>query len=843
MKNLIPLQTFLHRIFPAAEYNVHDVVNRRIFQPRKDSTPFELHFPLDWEQHERRDDRNWRMQLQGWTMFHNVMNIFDSYADKDRIVDYFLDVAGDWYSQYGQDDPHTIPSRMPASYAWYDMSVGFRALVLGFFLNRFAVFDITLPRARTELLERLVDIHVQNLSFEKAFSLNNHGMFQVHGLMALIETDARRYSSFKPYVFEKMEELLRTQFDRHGVHVEHSPHYHFYALSTFESVLASGWYSECPNLEATIAKARRVCKWLVDPLKRPACIGDSILTTQKNINFDLTEQATPYFDEARLIASDFSESGYQIVRSPWHTDSSEACYLFLMGAYHSRVHKHRDCLSFEWFDKGSKIVCDGGKYGYKSDKFRNYFLSSAAHNGLTIEGFDVLKMKPYGSAIRSVSSDLEPTVVQLRAALDYAAFKHERTLHLKANSWLLIEDNFESKRPRQITQTVHLSPDFALKRSSVDGHEFRSSSVNRLYVACLSPGTEARLVRGTENPVQGFVSEKDYSYRPAFTLENTKCTQSDKIITVLALGRAELEDAQRFARRHIQANLKNFTVYEPENVRLLPSVPHHSSSQAAFKSEDNRFTTIMRGTAYSFPSYLHRKDSPYTLVMFPGAADRSKPLPPFQRYTWSDDIAANVIIVTDPTISASNDLSIGWFQGSNCLPALSDLWTVVRELFDGMDLSPSRATFFGSSAGGFAALKAAEEFADSSVVAINPQIDVLHYTPAYVHAMLRYSYPELSREQADVTYGSFLRATVDPARNGRTYIYQNVHDQAHMERHLKPLLRRTGLLKGDNELPLGTTEIGTLSINLYSDELSHHSPPGKDTTLAWLDPIIRGASY
>ena len=128
---LIPIHCFLHRIFPVEFYkDIEGLVKKRIFMPRKDSEPLSLVFPLDWEASGRSVDRNWRMQLQGWTFFHPIMNIFDSYENKEEIVNYFFDALIDWWNVYGQDTDDIVNTRMQKSYAWYDMSVGIRALVL-----------------------------------------------------------------------------------------------------------------------------------------------------------------------------------------------------------------------------------------------------------------------------------------------------------------------------------------------------------------------------------------------------------------------------------------------------------------------------------------------------------------------------------------------------------------------------------------------------------------------------------------------------------------------------------------------------------------------------------------
>ena len=55
------------------------------------------------------------------------MSGFDNYSDKKKLVDFFFEILTDWYRVYGEDPNDIVTTRMPSSYAWYDMSIGFTA--------------------------------------------------------------------------------------------------------------------------------------------------------------------------------------------------------------------------------------------------------------------------------------------------------------------------------------------------------------------------------------------------------------------------------------------------------------------------------------------------------------------------------------------------------------------------------------------------------------------------------------------------------------------------------------------------------------------------------------------
>lgn len=94
-----PASFFLNDRIPIEFYKGREtnIIEKKIFQPRGDCEPVELTFPIDWEGNNLGSDLNWRMQLQGWTMFHAVINFFDQYPDKSSIFDYYIKVARDWW--------------------------------------------------------------------------------------------------------------------------------------------------------------------------------------------------------------------------------------------------------------------------------------------------------------------------------------------------------------------------------------------------------------------------------------------------------------------------------------------------------------------------------------------------------------------------------------------------------------------------------------------------------------------------------------------------------------------------------------------------------------------------
>ncbi|MBO0368805.1 heparinase II/III family protein [Pseudomonas putida] len=849
--DLVPVQCFLHRIFPAGSYeqSANQIVADRQFKPRKDSAAFSIEFPADWEALERSADRNWRMQFQGWAFFHPIMNFFDDYQDKQRVLQFFLETARDWWSQYGNDPDDVTTSRMPKSYAWYDMSVGFRALVCAFFLNRIHHFDLPLSDADRKLLTDVANKHVNNLSSPVTFSLNNHGLFQIHGLMALIQNfqvSSEKYSALHAYALERMEALVVSQFDEHGIHLEHSPHYHFYAADVFEAIESTGWYENCKIIISRIMKANEAKKWIVDPLRRPVCVGDSILTEQSAIQFPKQPTTGPDKKPLSFITSDFNSSGYAVVRSNWNVTASNASMLFVMGMYHSSAHKHRDCLSFEWFDRGAKIICDSGKYGYKSDKYRNYFLSARAHNSVEIDGFDIIKLKPYGSAIENIVS-VGAGIFKVSGKLNFPAIKHFRDLYIKPGSWMIASDDMSFAKARAFTQWFHLNSTYGLVRQSENSLLLKTAKGEQLYLDCLNESGRVVMHCGDEDAMQGFLCEKDYQFESSIALGFKFFDKSKKITTTLALGERERAEALKFVSSGFDTK-----VIEPESTirektaNLLPNIKHvviDANDALHIGLGEGTYETSIDNVSFNF--YASIKPTNKLLVLLPGATNREKGHLDFQRYSWSKDFEYSVIALSDPTMAADNDISIAWFQNTAHAYGIDALRGLIKKLSTDNNILEENIVFFGSSGGGFTGLKLANHFPTTPVIAINPQIYLYNYSKPHFEKMIEHCYPGMSSQEVMRKYKDRLVVKLDSElRKAPAYIFQNIHDEKHLNLHTRHMVRHMSqcdYTESEISAPLHSGRL--LHVVYFADEKSGHTPPGKEDTLSMITSVLKTVNF
>lgn len=830
--HLIPLNIFLKK--SQLQYSLTEVVSQRIFKPRKDCESVSLGVPTDWESVHIHSDRNWRMQLQGWAFFFPIMSGFDNYSDKKKLVDFFFEILTDWYRVYGEDPNDIVTTRMPSSYAWYDMSVGFRALIIAFFKNRIEYFNLEINEEQKKVLNNIIEKHILHLSEEKVFSLNNHGMFQIQGLMALIQVNnISVYQDQYNYAIRKMEELVRSQFDHMGIHLEHSPYYHFYALTIFQKIVLNDWYDSKPIIKELIAKAISVKKWLVDPLQRTVCIGDSSLSFQKNIDFMNNDFHLLLETQSNNgVLSNFCNSGYQIYRSAWNKAPKNSSYIFLMGMYHSKVHKHRDCLSFDWFENGRRIICDSGKYGYVSDEYRSYFLSHRAHNTVEIEGFDILNTDPYGSCLDQAKIDDD--IIIMSGELNVQGIRHHRQLTISPGRWIIVMDKIKCLDSRKMTQWFHPGLDY--KNASLDKNRAILTIDNyELIINCLDKTLDSQLYYGDKELKQGFLSEEDFIVESAYAIGFRKKTNDLEINTVLALSKESENEAINY-----YSNNKKVSDVEA----ISSSVPKYvlgklvNVDRVTFKRYDllegkYTYAYLFQGVRLNFYGHI-KKHSKKITIMLPGAVDRSKTIYNFQRHSWSDEIEGSVISFLDPTVSSSNDITIGWFQGdkkSYSIPVLIDF---LKTILKNNNIKEEYLTIFGSSAGGFSSLKIANSFLNSKVIVINPQTRIYNYFIKDYSKLIKWIYPNLTPELAKHAHNEQLKINLNiKDRSSPVLYYQNIDDIHHMHNHLEPFIE--SIDKDDYEVVKGLNKKFKTKKNMkliyYSDPKSGHNPISKSSTI------------
>ncbi len=497
------------------------------FQPRSDVAPFQLSFPIDWDI-DPYGDRNWRFQLHAWRAAAPSLLQYRRTGARDHLA-YVLATVEDW-RRY-----HLGEGRI-AEFSWFDMAAAYRALNLAYLIDALAprAQDEPLEAARFDTLLELAALHVHALRQPAYLSLSNHGIFQAHGLMALCRVldgwppckDGRAYAA------DAMARIAEDQFGDEGVHLEHSPGYHFFALAAFQRVVESGWYDDYSDIGARVDMAARNGAWLVDQNGRLPNVGD----TEPELAPDpeaLKDRLSDEFADGPLLARIFEEAGYAVLRTAASTPAARAQYLFFTCAHHASTHKHDDDLSLEWSVLGTKILSDAGKLTYDRDARRDYVLSRRAHNSIDFQEIETApgRRRPHGGCVEQASGG---ETAFAKGIVDYETkkFRHARALYLNAAGDLRVEDEITGRAAGPFTVWWHFEPGVSLVVEG-DGLVVARFAAGEARISTDAPACEPTLLRGLEAPsMQGWISNKYGDLEPRWSL-GLECPGSVRNVTTL----------------------------------------------------------------------------------------------------------------------------------------------------------------------------------------------------------------------------------------------------------------------------------------------------------------------
>jgi hypothetical protein len=505
---------------------------------RADLAEFRLSFPIDWDD-DPLNDRNWRGQLHMWRILDPYLMQHDKTLDATWL-EFPLAIIRDWHRY------HHTESRL-STYAWKDMMVGLRAMKLAYVMSQAGHGHLQVDTETTKVFDDLVRSHLEFLLDYDNIAYSNHTFFDIHGAAALAQViDEKMRESVWQVVDQVLPKLIASQFNVDGVHLENSPEYHPFGIKCLKQLENTGWFN-AKDLKPLITKAIDFFDWLKMPDGRTLPIGDS---NGKEQNLSVKE--TVFRGKNQVL----NRSGYAIIRNDGDGKVSSSSYLALMGALNSRFHKHSDDLSVLWFE-GEDILCDAGKYAYKTDEFRAYAVSTRAHNTVEIDGknyYNGNKIDPeliYGSAIGAVA--VHDWCYLTDASVQHIKFgvRHSRFVLYRPGDWLLVIDRLVGEQQHDFTQWFHLAPHLPDLVKRKDGYHTRLRNGKRLRVySAGSDAVTAILEKGATQPrVQGWISQNYAQMTPNCALGYMQRGQNVAFTTLFSLddegSTIILQDPQR----------------------------------------------------------------------------------------------------------------------------------------------------------------------------------------------------------------------------------------------------------------------------------------------------------
>ena len=556
--------------------------------------------------------------LHSWEPVGYALHAFDTFNDQ-RYLDLSLGYVFDWLDRYWLPVAHsTAPDHLDgliadnATFAWYDMAVGRRIFRLAYILDVVSRD----PASSDERLRHLWDalqFHHAVLARDHFFRAHsNHGIHQALGQLAAAWRFFHMPDTAAQYALarERSLQVLDAHFTSEGAHREHSPGYHYGLMVTFIGAAASGLLQD-RQLAGRIAAMEDVLSWMITPALRLAALGDTdpklmvrsipFVSQLSNASLQFQMSNGKLGLEPPCGVKALAESGYVFARLQ---GGRGPAYLAQTAAFHSAVHKHADHLSFVWYDGGSDILVDSGRYAYLgrteagselfdqgfwySDPKRIYVESTRAHNCVELDdrSYPRRNVRRWGSALR-YAGEQDGCLVTDCEVTHFRYVRHRRVLVMFPGRFLFVLDFLNDRTSvHDYRQWFQFAPEWdvgTLKdgRGAVARHKGGAS----LAITSLIPDTGVMApIRGQEAPrLQGWTSDTANSLIPctSLSIEATN-RQMARFATLFAFGEAVAVDWSATA---FNSSLRKGVVQwadgegEQHQLALLLGEPGHASVQ------------------------------------------------------------------------------------------------------------------------------------------------------------------------------------------------------------------------------------------------------------------------
>ena len=710
------------------------------FRPRKDCDYYSLNLPIDWK-NDPFGDKNWMFQLNAWRMLDPYLSRFNK-SD----VDFVSSVINDFVD---------FEKKNNNEWLWYDMSAGLRALKISFFIKKCKALKLD---HKINDLHYLINQHIKHLSDPNELNSGNHGLFQLNGLKSIIflfsssPVSKLYFSDLAVYANEKMSDLIKRQLGKYGVHTECSPDYHFFTHKKINNIIASPWWRDISKESLSLLiKGEYAKAWLTFPNKRCVPVGDSSCgAVLKNLPklYDWPHHKNGKYLGARL-------DGYSVVRSDSEVNVKNSSFLFFTGAFHSSTHKHCDDLSFVLQEKNLDILIDSGKYGYKHDSFRKYFLSSKAHNTIVVDDMSSSRRKndAYGSAING-----EPRAFNgfwiMEGYVNHSSnnYSHLRQIFYKPGEDLYVIDlvkNGLKHDLREVSLYWHLDP---TAQTVVTDSKVHANILNKfdfiVKVSCINEDLKINRYYGYEKDADlvGWVSKKYLDAEPTTTLRFQSTLSRENIfLTRISMGAADSHPLLEIVDGGIQCNEQ--WVYEKLSLKIKSFVNLSLISKDDISSTLNVSTTSastvnkniikyfgkpLNHTAYNLSYFVFKnishyfkqsnKESKTLLVTFHGSIappKENKPgtqLPCFRLYNLEIEKQPHLLCFSDMLLDIYKDdgVYLSWFLDSEKHRQKEKIIEIVK--IYSQFLNVNEIVFHGSSGGGHPSLYMASYFNEIAIV-------------------------------------------------------------------------------------------------------------------------------
>lgn len=494
---------------------------------------------LNWAHAGPRSDMEWAWFLNRHQWFGTLLAAWRRTGNPDyaRGFDRFV---RDWVTSNPQ------PARANSSAQWRPLEVGLRLIYWPTFFYGFQRADAFTPAGRILMLSSVPE-HAeyvrQNPGGGNKLLMNMRGL----AMAGASWPEFKNASPWFDYAIQRITPEMNRQVHPDGVHNEMSSSYHWVGIHNLDPIIDLARRAGRPLPAFYREGAERMYDYAAYSLRpngRNPLNSDSDL---RDCRRPILAAAERYQREDwRYIVTNGREgtrppdppsrvwpvSGQMVMRDGWDT---AAQWAYFDAGPHGGWHGHHDKLHLSVTAGGRDLLVDGGRYWYKGDVWRGYFVSSASHNVILVDGAGQVGAR--GSRLEK-SHVIRPEFDFVKADYTNGFGKsirdviHTRAVvYLRGTGWI-VADHVSVTQPRTIQALWHFHPDCTVEADGLTVASADEDKGNMRIVPAAGPEWRLDLVKGRTKPtIQGW-------YSPTYNVKaaNTAVVYSAKIETSTAFA-------------------------------------------------------------------------------------------------------------------------------------------------------------------------------------------------------------------------------------------------------------------------------------------------------------------
>jgi hypothetical protein len=251
----------------------------------------------------------------------------------------------------------------------------------------------------------------------------------------------------------------------------------------------------------------------------------------------------------------FPYAGYFVMRSGWEPD---ARWLWFDGGPFGYGHQHEDKLEIMVEAYGKAFLVDPGNFTYERSKWRSYFIDSLSHNVVLVDGqpqrrrgrprseYVVKEPLPHVWESGAKSDYVEATFDEDFGGDVKRGVRHTRAvLFVKPDFWVVL-DRLAADDGKEHTYDALFHFDCPVTAEGVRLVTQNGDEPNLTVAARPDPGVSLKIVKGQQEPVQGWLVEPGIaSVRPAPVGVYTARGKTTHLLYVLAPAAKGAKDPVR----------------------------------------------------------------------------------------------------------------------------------------------------------------------------------------------------------------------------------------------------------------------------------------------------------